>query len=157
MMNLVRGADQPMLSLREAMDRLFEQSFTPFTRGWGGDGFQHIPANLWEDAHNYYLYLLVPGVDPASVEITTQGGALTIAGELAAPSPEGGKAIWQEWGTTKFRRQFQLPAGFDADRCQATYTNGVLWVTVPKPEQVKPKSIKIQAGPANEALGAGQS
>ena len=155
MMNLMR-ADQPTLSLREAMDRLFEQSFTPLVRE-RGDGFQHIPANLWEDNHNYYLYLLVPGVDPASVEITTLGGALTIAGEFAAPVAEGGKAIWQEWGTTKFRRQFQLPAGFDADRCQATYTNGVLSVTVPKPEQAKPKSIKIQAGPAaNEALAAGK-
>ena len=155
MMNLMRGADQPMLSLRDAMDRLFEQSFTPSMRGWGGDGVQHAPANLWEDGNNYYLHLLVPGVDPASVEITTLGGALSIAGEVAAPTPEGGKPIWQEWGTTKFRRHFQLPAGFDADRCQATYANGVLSVTVPKPEQAKPKNIKIQAGPGREALASG--
>lgn len=156
MMELLR-ADQPTLSLRAAMDRLLEQSYTPLVRD-RGDAPQHVPANLWEDAHTYYLYLLVPGVDPDSVEITTLGGALTIAGELTAPTPENGKAIWYEWGTTKFRRQFQLPTGFDAERCQASYANGVLSVTVPKPEQAKPKSIKIQAGPAaDKELVAGQN
>jgi HSP20 family protein len=156
MMEMLR-TDQPTLSLRQAMDRLLEQSFTPLVRD-RGDGPQHVPANLWEDTHNYYLYLLVPGVDPESVEITMLGGSLVIAGELSAPAPQDGKAIWYEWGTTKFRRQFQLPAGFDAERCQASYTNGVLSVTIPKPEQAKPKSIKIQAGPVTEgALSAGQN
>jgi HSP20 family protein len=159
MVSMLRHADQPTLSLREAMDRLFEQSFTPFARGWNGEGgyqqgFQQVPSNLWEDGHNYYLHLLVPGVDPASVEITTMAGSLSITGELTTPAPEGGKAIWQEWGSVKFRRQFQLPAGFDAERCQATYADGVLTVTVPKPEQIKPKSIKIQTGNGTEALPA---
>jgi len=156
MVNLSRNVEQPFMSLRDAMDRLFEQSFTPFQRNWTGDGgYHHAPANLWEDAGNYYLHLLVPGVDPASVEITTMNGSLSISGEYTAPAPEGGTAIWQEWGSAKFRRQFQLPAGFDADRCNATYKDGVLSLTVPKPEQIKPKSIKIQTG--GEALTAGKS
>ena len=145
MVNLMRTADQPVLSLREAMDRLFEQSFTPFLRGqFGEGGYQHVPANLWEDGNNYYLHLLVPGVDPASVEITATNGVLTIAGQMSSPTPDGGKAIWSEWGPVQFRRQIQLPAGFDADKCKATYHNGVLSLTVPKPEQVKPKNIKVQ-------------
>lgn len=144
--NLTRSADQPVLSLREAMDRLFEQSFTPFTRGMFGDGYQHIPTNLWEDGDNYYLHLLAPGIDPSSVEITATNGVLTITGQMSTPTPEGGKAVWQEWGPVQFRRQVNLPAGFDADRCQATYQNGILSVLVPKPEQVKPKSIKVQVG-----------
>lgn len=146
MATMLRSADQPVLSLREAMDRLFEQSFTPFIRSWGSDGgYRQVAANMWEDADNYYLHLLVPGVDPSSVDITATTGTLTVTGNLAAPSVEDGKAIWQEWGPSEFRRQFQLPAGIDADRCHAAYKHGVLTVTVPKPEQIKPRSIKIQA------------
>jgi HSP20 family protein len=145
MANLMRPTDQPMVSLREAMDRLFQQSFLPFERGLLGDGgYQHVPTNLWEDEDNYHLHLLVPGTDPSSVEITATNGVLTIAGQMNAPAPEGGKAIWQEWGPVQFRRQVQLPAGFSADGCRATYENGVLSLTVPKPEQVKPKNIKVQ-------------
>jgi HSP20 family protein len=92
-------------------------------------------------------------VDPASVDITTVGGTLTIAGQITPPAAEDATAIWQEWGPVQFRRQFQLANGFDADQCHATYRDGVLVVTVPKPEQSKPKTIKIQMGTAaNRAL-----
>ena len=145
MTRMMRSADQPVLSLREAMDRLFEQSFTPFTRAMAGDtGGQSVPANLWEDANGYHLHLLVPGADAESVEITAVNGTLSIAGQMKSPTPQDAKQIWQEWAPTPFRRQFQLPAGFDADRCEATYRDGILSVSVPKPEQAKPKSIKVQ-------------
>ena len=144
----LRTFEQPVLSLRDAMDRLFEQSFTPFARG-GFDGnawYQHLPANVWEDENQYYLQLLVPGADPSSVEITAMNGVLTIAGQIQVAAPEAAKAISQEWGPMSFRRQLQLPAGFDAERCEATYNNGVLSVRVPKPEEIKPKAIKVQVG-----------
>ncbi len=145
MTRMMRSADQPVLSLREAMDRLFEQSFTPFTRGMAGEtGGQSVPANLWEDADGYHLHLLAPGADAESVEITAVNGTLSISGQMRAPGPQDAKQIWQEWGPATFRRQFQLPAGFDAERCQATYRDGILSVWVPKPEQAKPKSIKVQ-------------
>ena len=140
-----RNGDAPVLSLRDAMDRLIEQSFTPFGRGsFGGDQAQSVPANLWEDGNSYYLHLVAPALDLSTVDITTMGGVLTISGQTTQSTPEGGKSVWQEWGPTSFRRQLQLPAGFDAERCQATYKDGILTVTVPKPEQVKPKSIKVQ-------------
>lgn len=144
MNRLVRNGDTPVLSLREAMDRLLEQSFTPFSRALMGEMGQTVAANLWEDGNNYYLHILAPGLDLSTVEITAVGGVLTISGQMAHAAPEGAKSIWQEWGPTSFRRQVQLPAGFDADHCEATYKDGVLSVTVPKPEQIKPKAIKVQ-------------
>lgn len=141
---LMRNGDTHVLSLRDAMDRLLEQSFTPLARSVAGDMTQTIPANLWEDANSYYLHILAPSLDVASVEITAIGGVLTISGQMSAATPEGAKNIWHEWTPSSFRRQMQLPSGFDADRCQASYKDGVLTVTVPKPEQVKPKSIKVQ-------------
>ena len=145
MTRMMRPAHQPVLSLRDAMDRLLEQSFTPFTRTAAGEtGGQSVPTNLWEDANGYHLHLVVPGADADSVEITAVNGTLTITGQLKAPAPQEAKQIWREWGPTTFRRQFRLPAGFDADRCEATYRDGILSVSVPKPEQAKPKSIKVQ-------------
>jgi HSP20 family protein len=146
MATMLRSADQPVLSLREAMDRLFEQSFTPFARGLSADGSQHVPANLWEDGENYYLHLLVPGADAESVDITATNGVLIVSGKTNAPAPADAKALYQEWGPLTFRRQIQLPAGFDAEKCQASYREGILSVTVPKPERIKPKSIKVQVG-----------
>ena len=138
------NGDAQVLSLRDAMDRLLEQSFTPFNRGMVGEPGQTVPANFWEDGNTYYLHLLAPGLDVSTVDITAIGGVLTISGQSTYAAPEGAKSIWQEWGPTSFRRQVQLPSGFDAERCQATYKDGVLTVTVPKPEQIKPKSIKVQ-------------
>lgn len=141
---LMRNGDTHVLSLRDAMDRLLEQSFTPLGRNVSGELSQTVPANVWEDANSYYLHILAPALDLSSVEITAMGGALTISGQTSAATPEDAKNIWSEWSPTSFRRQLQLPTGFDAERCQATYKDGVLTVTVPKPEQVKPKAIKVQ-------------
>jgi HSP20 family protein len=105
---------------------------------------QTVAANLWEDANSYYLHLVAPGLDLSTVDITAVNGVLTVSGQMAQATPEGAKAIWQEWGPSQFRRQVQLPAGFDAERCQATYKDGILSVTIAKPEQIKPKSIKVQ-------------
>jgi len=141
---LMRNGDRGVLSLRDAMDRLLEQSFTPMSRSFGGEYGQTVPTNLWEDGNNYYLQLVAPRLDHSTVDITAVNGVLTVSGQMTQATPEGAKSIWQEWGPSTFRRQVQLPAGFDADRCQATYKDGVLSVTIAKPEQIKPKSIKVQ-------------
>ena len=140
----MRNGDSQILSLRDAMDRLLEQSFTPLGRGFAGENHQTVPANLWEDGNSYYLHIQAPSLDLSSVDITVVGGMLTVSGQTTQAMPEGTKSIWQEWTPTSFRRQIQLPSGFDADRCEATYKDGVLTVSVPKPEQIKPKAIKVQ-------------
>ena len=132
------------LTLRDAMDRFLEQSFAPFGRGMASEGAHRVPANLWEDGNTYYLRLLVPALDLSTVDITVEGGILTVSGQTSQVAPDEAKSVWQEWGPTSFRRQLKLPAGFDAERCAATYKDGVLTISIPKPEQVKPKSIKVQ-------------
>jgi HSP20 family protein len=132
------------MSLREAMDRLFVQGFTPIGRTVNGESHPSAPANLWEDESTYYLHILAPALDVASVDITVLGGMLTVTGQTTHALPEGTRSVWQEWTPTSFRRQVKLPTGFDAERCQATYKDGVLTISVPKPEQARPKAIKIQ-------------
>lgn len=132
------------LTLRDAMDRLLEQGFAPFGRGAASEGAPRVPVNLWEDGNTYFLHILAPALDLSAVDITVEGGILTVSGHTVGATPEEMKSVWQEWGPGSFRRQLKMPAGLDPERCAATYKDGVLTITIPKPEQVKPKAIKVQ-------------
>ncbi len=140
----MRNGNAQTVTLRDAMDRFLEQSFAPFGRSMTSESTHRVPANLWEDGSTFYLRLLAPALDLSTVDITVEAGILTVSGTTTQAMPEHAKSVWQEWQPTSFRRQLKLPAGFDAERCSATYKDGVLTISIPKPEQAKPKSIKVQ-------------
>ena len=141
---LTRMNDGPMLSLREAVDRLFDSAFTPVFGGGATDD-AGVAANVWETSDGYQIALLVPGVSPETAEVTALGNTITVAGSLDVSQPEGGHAVWQEFGPTRFRRQITLPMAIDGEKIEAAYRNGVLLLTVPKADHAKPRSIKVQA------------
>ena len=141
---LTRWNDRPMVSLRDAFDRLFENAFTPIF-GDGMVGTWGVRANVWETNDGYQIALLLPGVDPQSVEITALGGTITVAGKFEVSQPEGGRVVWQEFGPAEFRRQIGLPMEVDSEKIEAAYRNGILLLTVPKAEHAKPRTIKVQA------------
>jgi HSP20 family protein len=138
--------DRPMLSLRDAMDRLFAQSFTP--SGFGVMGELHRPtaqANVWDDADGYHVWLLVPGVDPDTVQIQAHNGVLSVSGETYNGAPENARSIHQEWQGTKFERTIRLGTSIDSEKAEATYKDGVLKITVPKAAHSRPRAIKVTA------------
>jgi HSP20 family protein len=141
-----RRSDQPFLSLRDAMNQLLTDAFTPSLFGNGGrQGLQEsLPVNVYEDSDNYHVHMLVPGVDPQAVEITAANGVLSVSGRQQALSQESWRPVWQEFGTTDFRRQLRLPVEFDPGKIEASCDNGVLMLRVPKAEQHRPKQIKVQ-------------
>ena len=87
----------------------------------------------------------VPGLKPEDVDITVEGETLTIRGEFPAP-PEDGNYIYAErpWG--KFSRTLQLNVPVEADKAEATFDNGLLTLTLPKAEAVRPKVIRVKNG-----------
>ena len=76
---------------------------------------------------------------------------LAIEGELTFQVPEGAKAVWQEFGPSKFRRSLRLGAAVDPTRVEAIYRNGLLLVTMPKAEHARPRQIQVQVGQAPAA------
>lgn len=104
-------------------------------------------VNMRGDSDNLYVEALLPGVDPAKLEMTVQQNTLTVSGErqLAEEPPEG--AVWhrRERGLGKFLRTIELPLDVQADEVRAEYKDGVLLVTLPKAEAVKPKRVAIEA------------
>jgi HSP20 family protein len=148
-MTLIRRPSSPfgdLLSLRQAMDRLFEESYVnPRTWTWGGEHL--VPLDVYATDDDLVVVANLPGAKPEEVEITVEGNVLTIAGETMSSRKEGeGSALLQEIRRGAFSRTLTLPAGLEPDGATATFEDGVLTLRIPKAEQVKPRQIKIATG-----------
>ena len=133
----------------QVLDRLFEQTFTPFTAGGpadgGSTGFQSLPVNVWETQDGYYAALMAPGLDEQTIDLTVHEDTLAIEGTLAFQAPDGARVVWQEFnpGPARFRRSLRLGASVDASKVEAAYRNGLLVLTMPKAESAKPRQIRV--------------
>ncbi len=137
-----------MSALSRAVDRLFDQAFTPLVTSTDSDGgstgFQTLPVNLWETPEAYHAALMAPGLDEKSINVTVHDDTLSIEGELQIQMPENAKVVWQEFGPSRFRRSLRLGAVVDAGKVDALYRNGLLLVTMPKAEHAKPRQIPVK-------------
>lgn len=103
-------------------------------------------VNVTEDADNIYVDALAPGLEPNSLNITAVDNQLTISGEKPGLGEEVKAESYhrQERAAGRFVRMVTLPSPVDQNRAQASYTDGLLTITLPKPEEVKPKQISVK-------------
>lgn len=111
-------------------------------RGWNAAA---PSVDVKETAEGYELKAALPGWKPEDVDITFENGVLTLKGALKdeAETDEGGKWHAKEIRKASFVRSFTLPAEVEANNAQAEFEHGVLTLSLPKAEVVKPKQIKI--------------
>jgi HSP20 family protein len=150
MANLVRlDPARDMMSLRDAMDRLFEESFLrPGFFGAGESMSAMLPLDLYETENEVVVKAAIPGVKPEDIEVTVTGDLLSIKGEFKSESEskdEQRNYHRQERRYGSFSRQVTLPSGVNADACQADFENGVLTLKLPKAEEAKVKKVQIQS------------
>ena len=150
-MSIEFGRTRPYSNpLGQVLDRLFEQTFAPFTAGGpadgGSTGYQSLPVNMWETEAAYYAALMAPGLDEQTIEVTFHEDTLAIEGTLAFQAPDGAKVVWQEFnpGPARFRRSLRLGASVDASKVEAAYRNGWLVLTMPKAEYARPRQIHVK-------------
>jgi HSP20 family protein len=152
-MTIVRRAGfGDLLSLRQAMDRLFEESFVN-PRTWQFGEGQLVPVDVYATSDDVVVEAVLPGVKPEEVDITVEGNTLTISGDTSAMIPAREGLLLQEIRRGRFVRTLNLPEGLEADKATATFEDGILTLRVPKAEQVKPRQIRIateQARPAGD-------
>ena len=147
MMDLIRWNPwNEFVSLRERMNRMFEDSlFRPERHEDGvGLGAWSPAVDMFEKDDKFVIKAELPGLDKKDVNVDLQNGVLTLKGERKHESEVKEENFYRrEMSYGKFMRSFRLPADVDADKIRAEFQNGLLTVEVPKPEEHKPKQIKV--------------
>jgi HSP20 family protein len=135
---------EPWSNLREGINRLFDSSLTDFgsfpklMNAWG-------PAlDLYEDKDNLVVKVELPGMKKEEIEVSLHDGTLTISGERKGEeSFKDAQTHRSERFYGRFQRAVALPLPVNAAQVKASYTDGILTVTLPKAEEAKPKQIEV--------------
>ena len=146
MANMVRWDPfREMMSLREAMDSLFENAMIQPSTGGQQSGIWGFPLDVTENEDNIMVKASIPGVNPEDLDVTVNGDVLTIKGETRHDEEKKNERYYlHERRFGRFERSIQLPTSVKTDAVQAEYQNGVLTLTLPKSEEVKPKRIAVK-------------
>ncbi|HEX2883485.1 MAG TPA: Hsp20/alpha crystallin family protein [Candidatus Limnocylindria bacterium] len=135
-----------VLSLKQAMDRLFEDSFVSPT-GWTTlSNGQAMPlVDVYELGDEVVVTAAMPGIRQEDVEVTLSGQTLTLKGEFKADeNVTRDQIVYQERRYGAFHRQIPLPVRVDGDNVEATYEQGILTLRIPKAAEVRPRHIEIK-------------
>lgn len=145
MSNLTRW--QPihdMVSLRDAMDRFFEDSFNRELGFFEGTNFPAL--DMYQTDEDIIVKAVLPGIKPDNLNISVTGDVLTISGEIHHEE-EDKKARYhmRETQYGSFTRSVPLPTSVDVNKAEAHFEDGILTLTLPKKEEVRPKTISVKA------------
>lgn len=134
---------QDMLTLREAMNQLFEESVVSPNTSRRSQNF--IPAlDLSETPDAYIVEMAVPGMKAEDLEVTVENGVLTVKGEVKQEQQDKQRnyhRVERRFGS--FTRTVGLPSRIKADNIHADLQDGVLRLDIPKAEEVKPRKISV--------------
>jgi HSP20 family protein len=137
-----------VVTLRDAMDRLFDDRLFRPLWTWPVEQETDIvpPFDLYTTPDAVIAKVALPGVKPEEVEISIADGVVTISGafEEAKETTEAGY-VHKELRHGTFRRVFPLPAAVKTDLAKAAFKDGMLVLTLPKTEELKPTHIKVEA------------
>ncbi|MCP4422837.1 MAG: Hsp20/alpha crystallin family protein [Chloroflexi bacterium] len=141
MKKVVRWTPMNPTSLFNEFDRLFERSHSrPVSRDW------NVALDVAENDDVYTVKATVPGINPDDMEIVLEDDVLTLKGEIKSDEEiEDSQYHVRERRYGSFSRSIRFPTAVNGDAIEATYNNGILILTIPKSEAVKPKRITINA------------
>jgi HSP20 family protein len=145
-MNAINRWDpaREFVTLREAMNRLFEESVVGGQQRNGQAGEMRLPIEAYSTDQEIVVRAAVPGLNPEDVEITIEGETLSLRGEFPQPMENVNYVLYERpWG--RFSRTLHLNVPVQADRAEAHFENGLLTLTLPKAEAVRPRVIPVKA------------
>ncbi len=131
-----------MSTLRDAMNRLFEESINEPAVN---EREMLLAADVQTDEDSYVITALVPGLKADDLNIEVLNNTVSLRGEFKSTEIDGAKYLMCELPAGRFSRVISLPTALDPARAEASIQNGVLHLRVPKAESHRPKTIKISA------------
>lgn len=133
------------------LDRLTQQPH-------GGGRAVAVPMDAYRRSDRVFVHFDLPGVDPASIDVTVEKNVLTVNAERSWPRREGDEIIVVERPQGTFTRQLFLGENLDTERVEADYDRGVLTLTIPMAERARARRVDISSGDtprAGEVPGSG--
>jgi HSP20 family protein len=107
-----------------------------------------MPMDAYRGEDQFVVRFDLPGIDPASIDLTVEKNVLTVRAERSWQPDEGQEVIVQERPQGVFTRQLFLGEALDAEHVEAAYNDGVLTLTIPVAEQAKPRKVNVISGQA---------
>lgn len=136
-----------LTTFREAMRQMVEAGW-PIPRDFMPAGMASVvvPLDILDTGSDLLVITNLPGVRPEDVSLSILGNTLTIKGQLKAPPViEGAAYLHRERRATGFYRSVSLPVEVNADAADAQFENGVLTLTLPKSDKVRPRTIRVNS------------
>ncbi len=129
-------------NIREDMNRLFWERYGEPSGAYSGPD---ILTDMYETGNHLVISAAVPGVKPEDIEVTITGNRLNIRGEFRQEQDqENSEVHFRERQYGRFQRTFTLPGDVDSDEIGATFSDGILKITLPKLERDRPKQIPVK-------------
>ncbi len=141
--------EDTFMSLRDAMNRLFDESFWAPFESFGEfsparSAFPRI--NLSENEDEVKVSADLPGINPEDVNIEVDEDSLTISGEIEREEKENDEEVYRyERSYGRFQRAIPIPTKINPDDVEASSKNGVIEIILPKTEKTKKKKVKIES------------
>jgi len=130
-----------VMSLKDAVNQLLADSFVASFNSTQSTSM--FPVDVYETPDTFVVKAFMPGLTPDHVNIAIERNTVTIHGEPQRDDAQGFRTIWSETKFGPFTRSFNVPLTVDADKVQAALQDGVLTLTLPKAESVRPRKIQI--------------
>ena len=146
-MTLLRyNPNRGYLSMQDTMNSLVNALFNSDASDFASEGSEFSPRmDMKESEDAYTVKLTMPGIDKNDIDISVSDGVLTVKGETKEEAEdEKSTYLVREHKHYSYYRSVRLPSEVVADKAEAEYKNGVLKLTLPKAEEVKPKSIPVK-------------
>lgn len=155
MADLIRWEPMGVTSLRQAMDRLFEDSFVQSSGLFPGLRAEGPAVDMYQTEKEVVVKASLPGMKAEDVDISVTGDMLTLKGEHREEQEVNEENYFRkEMRYGSFVRSLEIPVPVKVDKADAVFEDGVLTLTLPKTEAVKPKAIKVKAAKAKEIKAA---
>lgn len=146
MADLVPRENREVMTLRDAIDRLFEESFVRPWSQLGAPEGRGMPVDVVDEGDHLTVEATLPGVKAEDVDVRVEGNTVSIRAESKSEKETAeDKYAYRERYHGVVQRSFTLPSEVDADKAEAKLENGVLHLLLPKVERAKTHTVKVSA------------